>query len=43
MTQTYKPYTINELVMAIYEDNLSHFEFEETWVESPVTAIYTTL
>ena len=27
MTQTYKPYTINELVMAIYEDNYSHFDF----------------
>lgn len=29
MTTTYKPYTINELIMAIYEDNLSHFEFDE--------------
>ena len=29
MTQTYKPYTINELVMAIYEDNYSHFDFME--------------
>jgi len=23
----YKPYTIDELVTAIYEDNLSHFEY----------------
>lgn len=30
MTQTtYKPYTVNELLMAIYEDNLGHFEFHE--------------
>ena len=29
MTQTYKPYTINELVMAIYEDNYSHFDLIE--------------
>ena len=30
MTQTTdKPYTIQELVMEIYEDNLSHFEFME--------------
>ena len=28
MTQTaYKPYTIDELVTAIYEDNYSHFDF----------------
>jgi hypothetical protein len=26
MTQTYKPYTIDELVTSIYEDNLEHFE-----------------
>jgi len=26
MTQTYKPYTIDELVTLIYEDNLEHFE-----------------
>jgi hypothetical protein len=26
MTQTYKPYTIDELCTEIYEDNLSHFE-----------------
>ena len=25
----YKPYTISELVNEIYEDNYSHFEFEE--------------
>jgi len=25
----YKPYTISELVNEIYEDNHSHFEFEE--------------
>jgi hypothetical protein len=29
MTQTYKPYTIDELVTTIYEDNLNHFEFHE--------------
>jgi hypothetical protein len=30
MTQTiYKPYTIDELLTAIYEDNFSHFEFME--------------
>jgi hypothetical protein len=28
-TETYKPYTINELIQEIYEDNLSHFEFME--------------
>jgi hypothetical protein len=27
MTTTYKPYTINELVMEIYEQNYSHFDF----------------
>lgn len=27
MTQTFKPYTINELVMEIYEQNYSHFDF----------------
>jgi len=30
MTQTYKPYTVNELVMALWEDNMSHFEFMES-------------
>ena len=35
MTTTYKPYTINELVMEIYEDNLSHFEFEENMGGDP--------
>lgn len=25
----HKPYTIDELVTNIYEDNLSHFEFDE--------------
>jgi hypothetical protein len=25
----YKPYTIGELVQAIYEENLNHFEFME--------------
>jgi hypothetical protein len=25
----YKPYTIDELVTSIYEDNYSHFEFME--------------
>ena len=29
MTQTTKPYTIDELVTMIYEDNLNHFEFHE--------------
>ena len=30
MTQTqYKPYTIDELLTAIYEDNFSHFELIE--------------
>ena len=29
MTTKYKPYTIDELVTTIYEDNLSHFEFME--------------
>jgi hypothetical protein len=26
MTQTYKPYTIDELCTMIYEDNLDHFD-----------------
>lgn len=26
MTQKYRPYTIDELVTEIYEDNLSHFD-----------------
>ena len=26
-TKTFKPYTINELVMEIYEQNYSHFDF----------------
>jgi hypothetical protein len=29
MTTQYKPYTIDELVTTIYEDNLDHFEFME--------------
>lgn len=29
MSTTYKPYTIDELLTAIYEDNYSHFEFME--------------
>jgi hypothetical protein len=29
MTTTYKPYTIDELVTTIYEDNFSHFDFIE--------------
>ena len=29
MQTTTKPYTIDELVTAIYEDNLNHFEFHE--------------
>lgn len=27
MSTTYKPYTIDELVTTIYEDNFSHFDF----------------
>jgi len=27
MTTTYKPYTISELIEAIYEDHYSHFDF----------------
>jgi hypothetical protein len=27
MTTTHKPYTISELIEAIYEDNFSHFDF----------------
>jgi hypothetical protein len=29
MTTVSKPYTIDELLTAIYEDNYSHFEFME--------------
>jgi hypothetical protein len=29
MTTTYKPYTIDELLTTIYEDNFSHFELIE--------------
>ena len=29
MTTTFKPYTISELVEAIYEDHYSHFDFME--------------
>ena len=35
MTTTYKPQTIQELVEEIYEDNLSHFEFEENMGGDP--------
>lgn len=35
MTTKHKPYTISELVMEIYEDNLSHFEFEENMGGDP--------
>jgi len=31
----YKPYTIDELVTAIYEDNLGHFEYEENMGGEP--------
>jgi hypothetical protein len=31
----YKPYTIDELVQAIYEDNYSHFEFDENMGGEP--------
>lgn len=34
-SQTFKPYTINELVMAIYEDNYSHFDFDENMGGDP--------
>jgi len=27
MTTTHKPYTIDELLTTIYEDNFSHFDF----------------
>jgi hypothetical protein len=29
MSATYRLYTIDELVTAIYEDNLNHFDYEE--------------
>jgi hypothetical protein len=29
MTTAYKPYTIDELLTTIYEDNFSHFELME--------------
>ena len=29
MSTTFKPYSIDELVTTIYEDNYSHFEFME--------------
>jgi hypothetical protein len=29
MNTTYKPYTIDEIVTTIYEENLEHFEFIE--------------
>ena len=35
MNTPYKPYTISELVNEIYEDNLSHFEFEENMGGEP--------
>ena len=35
MSTTFKPYTIHELVEEIYEDNLSHFEFEENMGGDP--------
>jgi len=31
----YKPYTISELVNEIYEDNYSHFEFDENMGGEP--------
>jgi len=40
MTQKHKPYTISELVMEIYEDNLSHFEFEENMGGEPCDCNY---
>ena len=35
MNTEFKPYTIDELVTAIYEDNLNHFEFEENMGGEP--------
>ena len=35
MAQTFKPYTINELVMEIYEQNYSHFDFHENMGGDP--------
>jgi hypothetical protein len=35
MTQTFKPYTVLELVNEIYEDNYSHLEFEENMGGDP--------
>ena len=35
MTQTFKPYTVMELVNEIYEDNYSHLEFEENMGGDP--------
>lgn len=29
VTQTYKPYTIDELITMIYEDNENHIDFME--------------
>ena len=35
MSTDFKPYTIDELVTAIYEDNLNHFEIEENMGGEP--------
>ena len=35
MTTTYKPYTISELVEAIYEDNFSHIDFMDNMGGDP--------
>ena len=44
MTQTYKPHTISELVNEIYEDNYSHFEFDENMGGDPCDChLHTTL
>ena len=42
MTQTYKLNTIDQLVEAIYEDNLIHFEFDENMGGDPCH-IHTTI
>lgn len=44
MSATYGLYTIDELVKAIYEDNLKHFEYEKNMGgEECGCAIHTTI
>lgn len=38
MTTKYKPYTIDELVTTIYEDNLSHFDDRDASEDCPCNA-----